>query len=116
MGRGVKIVLEGERERERHRERERERERERRSALSTRREIWEQNGMRRERGGGKGQRGSRKARATEKGGGANSPFYSESGITGCCQVIVGWSLNKMLTNTNLNVGEILINLKNVSKS
>ena len=29
--------------------------------------------------------------------GASSPFYSESGIPGCCQVTVGWSLDKMLT-------------------
>jgi hypothetical protein len=28
---------------------------------------------------------------------ASSPFYSESGIPGCCQVTVGQSLDKMLT-------------------
>jgi hypothetical protein len=33
-------------------------------------------------------------------GGASSPFYSESGTPGCCQVTVGWSLNKMLTMPN----------------
>ena len=29
--------------------------------------------------------------------GASSPFYSESGIPGYCQVTVGQSLDKMLT-------------------
>jgi hypothetical protein len=33
------------------------------------------------------------------GGGVSSPFYSESGIPGCCQVTVGLSLDKMLTLT-----------------
>ena len=30
---------------------------------------------------------------------ASSSFYSESGIPGCCQVTVGWSLEGMLTLT-----------------
>jgi hypothetical protein len=29
--------------------------------------------------------------------GANSTFYSGSGLPGCCQVTVGWSLDRMLT-------------------
>ena len=29
--------------------------------------------------------------------GASRHFYSESGIPGCCQTTVGWSLDKMLT-------------------
>jgi hypothetical protein len=28
---------------------------------------------------------------------ASSPFYSESGIPGCFQVTVGWSLDRLLT-------------------
>ena len=30
--------------------------------------------------------------------GASSPFYSESGKPGCCQVTVGQNLDKMLTH------------------
>jgi hypothetical protein len=58
-------------------------------------------GMWRE-GEGNGERGSRNKRqsrskrARERGG-ASSPFYSESGTPGCCQVTVGWSLDKILT-------------------
>jgi hypothetical protein len=33
---------------------------------------------------------------------ASSSFYSESGIPGCCQVTVGRSLDKMLTQSTLN--------------
>ena len=33
----------------------------------------------------------------ERAEGASSPFYSESGIPGCCQVTVGQSLEEMLT-------------------
>jgi hypothetical protein len=47
-------------------------------------------------GGMRGQSRSRKARAREKGG-AISPFYSESGRPGYCQVTVRRSLDKMLT-------------------
>jgi hypothetical protein len=32
--------------------------------------------------------------------GASSPFYSESGIPGCCQVTVGRSLDRMPTEGN----------------
>ena len=54
------------------------------------REIWKEGeGMRR-------QSVSRKARER---GGASSPFYSESGTPGCCQVTVGRSLDKMLTDS-----------------
>ena len=31
--------------------------------------------------------------------GASSPFYSESGTSGCCQVTVGQSLEEMNANT-----------------
>ena len=30
--------------------------------------------------------------------GASSPFYSESGTPGCCQVTVRWSLEEILTD------------------
>jgi hypothetical protein len=33
--------------------------------------------------------------------GASIPFYSESGTSGCCQVIMGQSLERMLTVTPL---------------
>jgi hypothetical protein len=36
-------------------------------------------------------------RAEERGKVANSPFYSQSGTPSCCQVTVGYSLDKMLT-------------------
>ena len=32
--------------------------------------------------------------------GSSSPFYSESDLPGCCQVTVGWSLDRMLTHTS----------------
>ena len=38
-----------------------------------------------------------KSREQESKEGANSPFYTEAGIPGCCQVTVGWSLEEMLT-------------------
>jgi hypothetical protein len=41
------------------------------------------------------QEGKDRARARE-GGGVSSPFYSEPGTPGCCQVAVGRSLDKML--------------------
>jgi hypothetical protein len=37
------------------------------------------------------------ARRQERAEGTSSSFYSESGTPGCCQVTVGWSLDKMLT-------------------
>jgi len=46
--------------------------------------------------GKKGQRGKR-VREGESEEGANIPFYTESGIPGCCQVTVGQSLEGMLT-------------------
>jgi hypothetical protein len=59
----------------------------------------------RERGGGNGARKNREGkRVREKGWGwgANSPFYSESGIPGYCQVTVGWSLEGRLTPTDMD--------------
>lgn len=49
--------------------------------------------------GGEGQEGKnkREAREQEQEEGASSPFYNESGLPGCCQVTVGWSLDRMLT-------------------
>jgi hypothetical protein len=37
------------------------------------------------------------ARRQESKEGANSPLYNGSGLSGCCQVTVGWSLDRMLT-------------------
>jgi hypothetical protein len=51
--------------------------------------------MGREGEGVRGQSENKKTRAREEG--PSSPFYSESGTPGCCQVTVGWSLDKMLT-------------------
>jgi hypothetical protein len=48
------------------------------------------------------ERGRKEKREKEKWGGGDgpsSPFYSESGISGCCQVTMGWSLDNMLTLT-----------------
>ena len=42
------------------------------------------------------ERGSKRARERE-GRRASSPFYSGSGLPGCCQVTVRWSLDRMLT-------------------
>ena len=49
------------------------------------------------RGGGWGERGNRRERTEQERGGGRSPFHSESGMLDCCQVTVGWSLDKMLT-------------------
>jgi hypothetical protein len=61
-------------------------------------------------GNGEGESESRReARDQEREEGASSPFYSGPGLSGCCQVIVGrtipgycqviggWSLDRMLT-------------------
>ena len=45
---------------------------------------------------GGGEWGERGKKARERGE-ASSPFYSKSGIPGCCQVTVGQSLEEMLT-------------------
>ena len=63
--------------------------------------------MWRERGTGWGEsEWSKKARARENREWGSSPFYSEPGIPGCCQVTVGWSLdqkkNKKKNQTNKN--------------
>jgi hypothetical protein len=44
----------------------------------------------------RGQSGRKKARDQEREEGASSPFYSESGTPGCCQVTVGRSLTIMI--------------------
>ena len=46
--------------------------------------------------GREGRRESKSKRKQESEEGANSPFYSESGTPGCCQVTVGRSLDRML--------------------
>jgi hypothetical protein len=46
-----------------------------------------------EREQGAGARAREKEREREREEGASSPFYSESGIPGYCQVTVGWSLD-----------------------
>jgi hypothetical protein len=48
---------------------------------------------------GRAQEGKREARVREnkREEGASSPFYSWLGLPGCCQVTVGWSLDRMLT-------------------
>jgi hypothetical protein len=43
------------------------------------------------------ERESKREREQESEEGASSPFYSVSGLPGCCQVTVGWSLDKMLS-------------------
>jgi hypothetical protein len=41
-------------------------------------------------------RGEQKQEERAREEGASSPIYNESGTPGCCQVTVGWSLDKML--------------------
>jgi hypothetical protein len=106
MGRGAKRVVEAEKDREKDREgggegREgrggEERRGEERREVEASHEHVEREGGRewRERGDGKA-RARESKRASEQGG-ASSPFYSESGIPGYCQVTVEWSLDRMLT-------------------
>jgi hypothetical protein len=47
--------------------------------------------------GARGQSGSQKARDQENEERASSPFYSGSCMPGCCQVTVGWNLDRILT-------------------
>ena len=49
---------------------------------------------------GKGARGQSESKKEERKReeGWSSPFYSESGIPGYCQVTVEWSLEEMLTH------------------
>ena len=56
--------------------------------------------------GGREEQEQEKAREQESKEGANSPFYSESGIPGYCRVTVGQSLDRMLTlNTYIKVSK-----------
>jgi hypothetical protein len=54
--------------------------------------MWRERGQGQGREGKRGKRTERKQEGKSKrepgGGGASSPFYSESGIPGCCQVTV----------------------------
>jgi hypothetical protein len=78
MKRGVEKVVKTERERQRERQRERER--------SAMRRWREKRGTQRERIAGQENRGRTRRQEREKG--AGSPFYSEAGIPGYCQVSV----------------------------
>lgn len=48
--------------------------------------------------GGRGEESKRARAREEEDGEASNPFYSESGIFGCCQVTLGQSLEEMLTS------------------
>jgi hypothetical protein len=48
--------------------------------------------------GREGERENKNKRQQESEEGASNPFYSRSGLPGYCQVAVGWSLDRMLTN------------------
>jgi hypothetical protein len=91
MGRGVERVVEADKGRERDRETETETERDRERGVEASHEHVG--------GGGWGESKSKKARAKDKEReeGASSPFYSGS-LPGCCQVTVGRSLDRMLTD------------------
>ena len=39
--------------------------------------------------------------------GASNPFYSGPDLPGCCQVIVGWSLDRILTVNTTNFMPLL---------
>ena len=54
-----------------------------------------------------GERRGREGRGEESEERAHSPFYSESGIPGCCQVTVGWNLEGMLTKTTYVCRQLL---------
>jgi hypothetical protein len=89
MGRGVEGV-------ETEKGKERERKREWSLAMSTWREGEREWGERKSRNGEGGRAGARRQEREE---GASSPFYSESGTPGCCQMTVGQSLDKVLTTS-----------------
>ena len=84
---GVERVVS--RDTERQRERERERERGRQTDRDRERE-------RRIHGGERNKRKEQESKKAKRAEGPSIPFYSESGTPGCCQVIVGQSLDKML--------------------
>jgi hypothetical protein len=47
--------------------------------------------------GGSTQEVKRETREQESKEGTHNPFHSGPGLPGCCQIIVGWSLDRMLT-------------------
>jgi hypothetical protein len=53
-------------------------------------------------GEGKGMGKDRNKRTREGGEGTSSPFYNGSDLHGCCQVTMGWSLDRMLTDIFLS--------------
>ena len=71
--------------------------------------TWKERGKWNGKGGRKGaraQEGKKGTRNQEREEGASSPFYSESGTPGCCQVTVGQSLDKMPTEARRCVSEL----------
>jgi hypothetical protein len=62
--------------------------------------------MGREREGEEESKSKEEVREQENKEGASSPFYSGSGPPSCCQVTVGWSLDRMLTQTILSMAQI----------
>jgi hypothetical protein len=91
MGKGVKRVVEAEKGRER------ERVEKLRLAMSP----WGVEG-----GNGDGRARAREKQEREEE--ASRLFYSGSGLPGCCQVTVGWSLYGMLTPRTTGVGVGLV--------
>ena len=53
-----------------------------------------------DRGEGTENKKGRAREEQEREEGASSSFYSGSGLPGCCQATVGWSLDRMLTPAN----------------
>jgi hypothetical protein len=105
MGRGVKRVAEREREREREEKRREEKRREEKRREEKRREEKRREveighehirGVGKELGEGwREEHGNKSPREQERKEGASSP---------CCQVTVGWSLDRMLIDTLCNLG------------
>jgi hypothetical protein len=58
---------------------------------------------------GEGTEREQEGKEQERDEGASSPFHSESGTPGCCQVTVGWSLDKQKQKqTNKTLTGVLI--------
>ena len=62
--------------------------------MSMWRERWEESGERKNR-----LERTELEKEGKKEEGMSSPFYSESGTSGCCQVTVGWRLDNVLTDS-----------------
>jgi hypothetical protein len=97
MGRGAERVVETEKGRERKS----------RGVEAGHEHVGREAGGEMERGGGgAGARDGGRTRRQEREEGASSPFYSESGTPGCCQVTAGQSLDKMSTHPSLHKGSM----------